>query len=108
MGPQWAMSVGGGQGLTVLPTGSVVLSGSSGGQTTFARNSKGEFESPLGDGDLKIEAKEKEAGKGITEYRLVDSTAGTTTRFTQPPGTQNTLPSTPTSLAPKRLSSKTR
>ncbi len=92
LGPQWAISLGGGEGLTVLPTGSVVLSGPSGGRTTFTRNTKGEFESPLGDGNIKVEAKEKETGKGITEYLLVDATAGTTTRFTQPPGTQLTTP----------------
>jgi DNA-binding beta-propeller fold protein YncE len=92
LGPQWAISMGGGEGLTVLPTGSVVLAGSAGGTTTFTRNSKGEFESPLGDNNLKVEAKEKEKGKGITEYLLIDTSAGTTTTFTQPTGTELTTP----------------
>jgi YD repeat-containing protein len=92
LGPQWAIGLGGGEGLTILPTGSAVLTGSAGGVTTFIRNSKGEFESPLGDSNLKVEAKEKEPGKGITEYLLIDAAAGTTTRFTQPPGTENTTP----------------
>ena len=95
LGPQWAISLGGGEGLTVLPTGSVVLASPGGGTTTFTRNSKGEFESPLGDGNLKIEAKEREPGKpekGISEYLLVDAGAGTTTRFTQPEGTESTIP----------------
>ena len=92
LGPQWAISLGGGEGLTVLPNGGVVLSGPSGGDTTFTRNEKGEFESPLGDGNLKIEAKEKESGKGVSEYLLIDASAGTTTRFTQPEGTESTIP----------------
>src|SRR4029077_10403647 len=89
--PQWAVSLGGGQGLTVLPNGSVVLAGPQGGRTTFLRKEGGEFESPLGDSNLKLEAKEQ-TGKGITEYLLVNATAGTTTRFTQTTGTQSTTP----------------
>ncbi len=92
LGPQWAISLGGGENMTELPSGSIVLSGSSGGTTTFLRKEKGEFESPLGDGNLKVEAKEKEAGKGITEYLLINASAGTTTRFTQPEGTESTIP----------------
>jgi DNA-binding beta-propeller fold protein YncE len=92
LGPQWALSLGGGEGLTVLPTGSLVLSGSSGGKTTFTRNAKGEFEPPLGDSGLKVEAEEAEKGKGITEYLLTDASAGTTTRFAQPQGIENTVP----------------
>ena len=77
----------------MLPTGSVVLSSSAGGTTTFTRNEKtGEFESPVGDGNIKIEAKEKEPGKGITEYLLIDSKAGSTTTFKQPSGTELTVP----------------
>jgi YD repeat-containing protein len=92
LGPQWALSVGGAEGLTVLPTGSTVLQSAKGGTATFLRNTKGEFESPLGDGNVKIEAKEKEPGKGITSYVLADSNAGTTTTFTQPNGTEDTPP----------------
>jgi DNA-binding beta-propeller fold protein YncE len=91
LGPQWAIGLGGSEGLTALPNGSVALGGSAGGVTTFARNEKGEFESPLGDGNLTIEPKE-EAGKGITEYLLKDSKAGTTTTFKQPLGTEDTVP----------------
>ena len=98
LGPQWALSLGGGQGLTVLPTGGVVLSSSAGGTTTFTPvlNAEGkltgEFESPLGDENLKVEAKEEKAGHGISEYLLIDSKAGTTTIFTQPLGTESTVP----------------
>jgi DNA-binding beta-propeller fold protein YncE len=94
LGPQWAISLGGGEGLTVLPNGSVVLASSAGATTTFTPNEKekGQFESPLGDGNVKIEAKEKVPGKGITEYLLQNTTAGTTTTFEQPVGTTSTAP----------------
>jgi len=98
LGPQWALSLGGGEGLTVLPTGGVVLSSSAGGTTTFTPvlnaegKPTGQFESPLGDENLKVEAKEEKAGHGISEYLLIDSKAGTTTVFTQPLGTENTVP----------------
>jgi DNA-binding beta-propeller fold protein YncE len=92
LGPQWAISLGAGESLVELPDGSVALVSSTGGRTTFTRNEKGEFESPLGDGNLKIEAKEPVKGKGITEYWLVDASEGTTTKFTQPTGTSSTTP----------------
>jgi DNA-binding beta-propeller fold protein YncE len=92
LGPQWTMSIGNGEGLTVLPNGDVVVMSAGAGRTTFLRNSKGEFESPPGDSNLKVETKEAEPGKGITEYLLVNASAGTTSRFTQPPGTGNTSP----------------
>jgi sugar lactone lactonase YvrE len=86
LGPQWAINLGAGEGLSVLPTGGVVLGASGGGVTTFTRNEKGEYESPQGDSNLKVEAKEKEKGKGITEYVIEDASAGTATHFTQPAG----------------------
>lgn len=92
LGQQWALSLGAGEGMTVLPSGSVVLNSSTGGTTTFTRNKDGEFESPQGDGNVKIEAKEKEADKGVSEYLLQDAKAGTTTVFTQPSGTTLTTP----------------
>jgi YD repeat-containing protein len=92
LGSQWAISMGAGESLVVLPEGSVVLVASNGGRTTFTRNSKGEFESPLGDSNLKIEPKEPVKGKGISEYWLVDEAAGTTIHFTQPTGTDKTTP----------------
>ena len=60
--------------------------------TTFASKGNGEFEAPSGDDNLTLEAKEKEAGKGITEYLLKDAAQGTTTKFEQPAGTQSTGP----------------
>ncbi|HEX5308014.1 MAG TPA: 6-bladed beta-propeller [Solirubrobacteraceae bacterium] len=91
-GPQWSGSLGDGQGLTVLANGSVVLRSPTGGTTTFWLDEKNEYESPPGDGNLKVEAKEKEPGKGITEYRLIETKTGFETSFTQPPGMESTTP----------------
>jgi YD repeat-containing protein len=84
-GSQWAMSVGGGEGLRVLPSGSVVLTSGTGGTTTFTLNKKGELEAPTGDESLKIEDKAPEH-----KYILRDITAGSETVFEQPTGTQST------------------
>ena len=92
LGPQWAISTGGGEGLTVLPSGSVVLNASNGANTTFTLNKKSEYESPGGDSNLKLAAKEKVPGKGITEYELTDPTTGAKTKFEQPSAALNTTP----------------
>ena len=87
LGPRWAISVGGGEDLTVLPTGSVSVVSGSGGQTTFSLSGKGEFESPKGDENLKMEFKGTEH-----KYVLADANAGTETVFEQPVGTESTPP----------------
>ncbi|MGN6373586.1 MAG: virginiamycin B lyase family protein, partial [Solirubrobacteraceae bacterium] len=93
LGSQWALGLGGGEGITVLPDESAVLTSPAGGTTTFWHNQKtGELESPLGDENIKLEAKEKTSGKGISEYLLKDAKAGTTTIFTQPLGTEKIIP----------------
>ncbi len=84
LGLQWNLNSGTGQKLELLPDGSAELVGSAGEPTTFARKEGGGFEAPKGDGNLTLEAKEKEAGKGITEYLLKDPAAGSTTTFTRP------------------------
>ena len=92
LGPQWAINLGGGEGLSLLPNGSAVLTASNGSSTLFTRKEKGEFESPKGDGNLKLEGKEKESGKGISEYLLTDAIAGTKTKFEQPANAQSITP----------------
>ena len=92
LGPQWSLSFGSGQSLRLLPNGAAELTGASGGLTTFASNGTGGFMAPKGDGNLTLESKEKESGKGITEYLLKNPTAGTTTTFTQPVGSQFVKP----------------
>jgi YD repeat-containing protein len=92
LGPQWSLNLGASEGLAVLPEGSVVVRAVNGGVTTFLHKSDGEFESPPGDSNLKVVAKEETPGKGITEYLVKDTSAGSTTHFTQPPGTEKTTP----------------
>jgi tripartite motif-containing protein 71 len=87
LGPQWTVSVGGGEDMTVLPTGSVSVVSSNGGETTFSLNSKSEFESPKGDENLKVEYKSTEH-----KYILQDEKAGSETVFEQPTGTEYTSP----------------
>jgi YD repeat-containing protein len=84
LGSQWSLGVGGNQPLKLLPDGNAELASANGSLTTFASNGIGGFEAPKGDGNLTLEAKEKEAGRGITEYLLKDPTAGTTTVFARP------------------------
>ncbi|HEY5195238.1 MAG TPA: 6-bladed beta-propeller [Solirubrobacteraceae bacterium] len=92
LGPQWTISTGGGEGLTVVVSGSAVLNAANGANAIFTRNEKGEFESPSGDSNLKLESKEKVPGKGITEYILNAQTTGAKTKFEQPAAAQNTTP----------------
>jgi DNA-binding beta-propeller fold protein YncE len=89
LGPQWAINLGGGEGLAIAPSGNATLSASGGARTTFTRNEKGEFVSPKGDSNLKLETKEKVSGKGISEYVLTDAANGTKTKFEQPTSTQS-------------------
>ena len=77
----------------MLPDGNVTVSAAGGGRTTYTREGNGEFESPSGDSALKVEAKESPVHAGtISEYVVRDSTAGTTTKFTQPEGTESAAP----------------
>ncbi len=90
LGPQWALSDGGGEQLDVLPNGSVAVMAGDGGRTTYTLNSKDEFESPKGDGNVKIEYKASEHER---RYVLSDATAGTETVFEQPEGDASLSPS---------------
>jgi YD repeat-containing protein len=92
LGPQWAINLGGDENLTLMPSGDAVLSASGGAETTFIHKSNGEFESPKGDANLKLEAKEREPGKGVTEYLLKNEKAATSTRFEQPASAQGAPP----------------
>jgi DNA-binding beta-propeller fold protein YncE len=87
LGPQWAISLGGGESLTVLPSGGVSVVSDNGGRITFWPNGKGEFESPKGDENLKMEYKAAEH-----RYVLKDEAAATETIFEQPKGTEETPP----------------
>ena len=75
------MSVGGGEDLTVLPTGSVSVVSGSGGQTTFSLNSKSEFESQRVMKTSRLEYKSAEH-----RYVLKDAGRVRETVFEQPAG----------------------
>ena len=92
LGPQWNLHAGSGQSLKLLPDGSAELLGSGGEPTIFALNKEGKLEAPKGDENLTLEAEEKEAGKGVTEYLLKDAAEGTTMVFTQPLEKQFVIP----------------
>jgi len=88
-GPQWSMTLGGGENLTLLADGSAVVD-ASGAQTTFRRIGS-KFFPPAGDSELSL-ASAEEGGKGISEYILTDNATGTHSRFIQPAGLQNAAP----------------
>ncbi len=104
LGPQWTLDLGGDEQLAISRNGNAVLSASAGAPTTFTHKTGGEFESPLGDANLKLEAGECKPGKG-SAYILQDEKAATKTCFEQPSGTQSVTPSFATQFgeAPNQL-----
>ena len=86
LGSQWSLSLGTGQRLTILADGDAILVGSSAGLTAFTHKENGEFESPQGDSNLKLEFEPK--GR---VYLLKDAAQDTTMKFTQE-GIENTTP----------------
>lgn len=91
LGPQWATSLGGSENLEELADGSMVLTATGGGETTFQRNSKGELESPKGDTNVALSAQTNEQGVP-TAYYFKDSASGTTTKFARATGYLQTAP----------------
>ena len=81
LGPQWALSVGGQESITKLPSGNATLTTSNGAQTTFTSNGKGGFTVPTGDAGLSLSEVKNEKGE-LTEYELEDASEGVTIRFT--------------------------
>ena len=92
LGAQWALNLGGDENLTIKSSGDAILSATGGAETTFIHKSNGEFESPAGDANLKLEGTEKEPGKGVTAYLLKNEKAATSTKFEQPAGAQSAPP----------------
>jgi YD repeat-containing protein len=92
LGPQWTMNLGSSESLVELPDGSMTLVASNGGETVFARNSKGELESPKGDTNLTLSPVEN-SEKVVTAYTFKDLAAGTSTTFARPTGYLQSTPS---------------
>jgi RHS repeat-associated protein len=85
LGPQWALSIGGEESLVKLPTGSMVLSGAGGQQTTFTSRGGGRFNAPVGDSSLVL-AETTKLVNGAYEFTLTDSSNGDVTTFAVPTG----------------------
>jgi RHS repeat-associated protein len=66
LGPQWSMGVGAQQTLAKTPSGSVLLTTSS-GQAVFTSNGKGGYTPPAGDANLSLSERITE---GVSEYLL--------------------------------------
>jgi streptogramin lyase len=84
LGPQWSVSLGDLASLEVLPDKSVLVVGPE-GLTHFSVKTGGGLEAPPGDSNLTLELKG-------AEYLLKNTTKGTTTKFTQPPGAKSWMP----------------
>ncbi len=84
LGPQWSgLGLGGTQSMTVLPTGSLLLTAANGRQSLFAKEGT-KFLAPPGDTNLTL----KEEGTNI--FKLTDQ-HGDVTTFTVPSGGSGTL-----------------
>ncbi len=87
LGPQWRLSIGGGESLIELVDGSVLVTSGNGGETIFAAilNSKqeptGKFEAPPGDSNLTMTLEENEKKEKVAYY-LKDPAEDTSTKFT--------------------------
>jgi RHS repeat-associated protein len=78
-GRQWqGLSFGGDQSLSILPTGSVVFTGSGGQQSLFTKEGA-KFVAPTGDTNLTL------SEESASKFKLTDQ-AGNTTTFTVPNG----------------------
>jgi RHS repeat-associated protein len=81
LGPQWSMSLGASASVSRTPSGSMILTSASGGQSIFASNGKGGYTPPAGDAGLILT--EKVVGT-TTDFLLSED--GTTTTFAVPAG----------------------
>lgn len=104
VGSQWGLSVGVGETLKVLANNNVEVTGTGGEPTTFEYVEKA-YVAPPGDGNLTLEAKEAEPGKGVTEYLLKNATAGRTTKFSHPTGSSMWAPMATEGSAPDEKTS---
>jgi tripartite motif-containing protein 71 len=86
---QWGFALGGNETLAKQADGSMLLTDSSGAQTSFATDGKGGFISPAGDANLTLSSKPCVVGQ--TEYMLSDTAAKTTTCFKSPAGSGEVL-----------------
>jgi hypothetical protein len=86
-GPQWSASLGASETLRIAPNGTATLTSANGETSSFAKNEKGELESPHGDAALKLAFRASESA-----YVLQDPAQGISTKFVQPAGSSSTPP----------------
>jgi streptogramin lyase len=87
LGPQWNLSLSNAESLIELVDGGVLMTASNGGQTIFSPLGEGKFESPTGDSNLQLTLEENKTTKTKLAYYLKNAAAGTSVKFTMPPGT---------------------
>ena len=80
LGPQWSLSTGMGQSLKLLPDGNAEFRGRR-RANDLRHNGEGEFEAPKGDGNLTLEAKEKEPARELLNMFSRIQALGTSTIF---------------------------
>jgi RHS repeat-associated protein len=78
LGPQWQMNLGGGQNMTKLPNGDMLLTDGSGLQAVYVSEGGGKFKSPTGDQGLILSERTVE---GKVQFVLTDG-SGSKTVFT--------------------------
>jgi RHS repeat-associated protein len=87
LGPQWSLGLGGGQNLTKLPDGDMLMTDGTGLQAVFASKGGGEFTAPTGDKGLVLSEKTVE---GKAQFTLKTG-SGTVTTFKLPTGGSGTV-----------------
>jgi RHS repeat-associated protein len=75
LGPQWQMNLGGGQSLTKLPDGDMLLTDGSGLQAVYASEGSGKFKPPSGDQGLTLS---EQTVEGKTQFTLTDGSGAKT------------------------------
>jgi RHS repeat-associated protein len=87
LGPEWQMSFGGGQYLSKLPNGDMLLTDGKGLQAVYASEGSGKFKAPTGDQGLTLS---EQTVEGKTQFTLTDG-SGAKTIFTQVSGGSSTV-----------------
>ncbi len=87
LGPQWSVTVGGSaESLVELVDHGMMLTGSNGRQTIFAKTETNTYESPVGDSNLTLTLEENKETKAKEAFYLEDSADHTKVKFTLPSG----------------------
>jgi RHS repeat-associated protein len=87
LGPQWQMSFGGGQYLSKLPNGDMLLTDGKGLQAIYASEGSGKFKAPTGDQGLTLS---EQTVEGKAQFTLADD-SGSKTIFKPVSGGSSTV-----------------